>query len=80
MPRVHINRKKYMIGDIGAWIVGQLHKHGKTQAELAQALEISPQLCGYRIRNNKVDYGDLLTIFQFFNTEEDIILDLMTLK
>lgn len=80
MPRVHINRKKYMTNDIGAWIVGQLHKNGKTQKDLAEALDISPQLCGHRIRHNIVSYGDLLTIFKFLGTEEDIILDLMTLK
>ena len=77
MPRSCINKKQYKVSDIGSWIVSRLFKERKRYEDLAEALDITRQAVYYKIHHNSFTYGDLLTIFEFFNTSDDEILQLM---
>lgn len=79
MPRVAINKKKYKVNDIGGWVSGKLFKEGKSQTDLAKELDTTQQAISYKINNNTFTYGDLLTIFEFFDVEDEELLYVMRL-
>lgn len=79
MPRVTLNKKKYKINDLGSWIVGRLFKERKRYEDLAEALDITRQAVYYKIHHNAFSYGDLLTIFEFFGSTDEEILQVMKL-
>lgn len=85
MPRVAVNKKKYKLADLQAWIIGQMHAKGLNQNHVAKELGISQQALSIRLqpsKNKKKDkdsfsYGDLLTLFKLFNTPEEDLIRLM---
>ena len=79
MPRVQINKKKYKVKGIGGWVTEQLFKERKSQTALSEALDTTQQAVSYKIRHNTFSYGDLLTLFEFFNTSYEEILYVMRL-
>ena len=79
MPRVSINKKKYKVNDIGSWVVSRLFKERKRYADLAEALDTTRQNVYYKIHHNSFTYGDLLTIFDFFESTDEEILYVMRL-
>ena len=80
MPKSCINFKQYKIDNLGAWIVGRLFKERKSYTDLGKALDMSKQAVCYRIHHNAFNYGDLLTIFDFFGCSDDEILQIMRLE
>ena len=81
MPRVAINKKKYMIADLSGWIVGKMHTEKKRQPEIAEAIGITQPALSYRL-NSSTDtftYGDLITLFKKLNATDEEILRLMRL-
>lgn len=79
MPRVCINKKQYKVGDIGSWVVSRLFKERKRYEDLAQELDTTRQNIYYKIHHNAFTYGDMLTIFEFFNCTDEEILQVMKL-
>jgi len=77
MPRVCINKKQYKQETIGSWVVGQLFKRKLKKTALANALDITRQGLDWKLHNNTVTYADLLTIFDFFGSTDDEILQVM---
>lgn len=81
MPRVAINKKKYMIADLPGWISGRMHREKKKQSEIARTIGISQPAMSNRLNSNEdiFTYGDLLTLFKELNATDEEILKLMKL-
>lgn len=77
MPRVFLNKKKYALQDMSAYIIGQMKVQKISQADVAKELGTTQQNLSKRLHDNNLSYGDLLTIFDILNTPDDIILKLM---
>lgn len=77
MPRVHLYRKKYMKSDFSKWLTKAFIDSDKKRAELAEVLGITPQALNYKIRNVVFDYEELVTVFDFFKTEDADIIKIM---
>ena len=77
MSRVSLNKKNYKIKDFSGWVIGKLYSEQKTQGDLAKQLGISQQVMSYRIKHCIFSYGDLLTIFDYFDISDEEILYIM---
>lgn len=74
MPRVHINKKKYMISDFRVWVIGKMNVLGKSQADMGNLLGISQPAFGKRLKESNFDYSQIITIFKELQaTDEDIV-------
>lgn len=81
MPRVAINKKKYMIADLPGWIIGRMHKKKLKQSEIAKSINIGQPALSLRLSSEKdtFTYGDLLTLFRELEATDEEILHLMRL-
>lgn len=73
MPRIKELKKNYIGKTIKKWLIDV----DMNQQDLAKAVDMSPQLLGYKIRNNAFDYGDLLDIFSALGLPDEEILKAM---
>lgn len=79
MPRVSINKKKYLQTDLREWMKGRMDRLGKNQTYMGEKLNISQQAFGKRLRMGKFDNVQLYVIFKELEATGDEILRLMTL-
>ena len=79
MPRVRLNRKKYMVKDLSEFIVGRMRTLGFTQAQMGKEINISQQAFSNRLAKGLFSYGELLTLFKKMNATDEEILRLMKL-
>ena len=80
MPRVMINKKQYRIECLGSWIVGLFFRKKKKRKDLAEELGVSVHGLNWKLRNNSFTFGDMLTIFEFFECTDEEILQVMKLR
>lgn len=74
MPRVSINKKKYLQADLREWIKGRMDRLEKTQADMGERLGISQQAFGKRLRESNFNNNQLYVIFRELEaTDKDII-------
>ena len=73
MPRIRELKKNYIGKTIKKWLIDA----DMNQSDLASAVDMSPQLMGYKIRNNAFDYGDLLDIFAALDLPDSEIVKVM---
>lgn len=88
MPRVAIKKKEYKIIDLKGWVVHQMKMTGLNQSDIAEALGVSqPRVSvmlkipkrGEKMPIDVFSYGDLLTLFELFETPDDEKQRLLTL-
>lgn len=84
MPRVSINKKKYMLQDLYVWINGKMLLKDVNQTMLGEMLGISQQAAGVRLsglKNGKdtLKHNDLAIIFKEFEAKDEEILKFMKL-
>lgn len=84
MPRVTINRKKYMLQDLYVWIKGKMSLKDMTQEDLGKILGISQESAFYRLDgmkrgNDTIKYKELITLFKAFDATDEEILKFMKL-
>lgn len=79
MPRVVINKKKYLKTDLREWMLGRMQILGKNQEHMGAALGISQQAFGTRLRNANFTNEQLYIIFAELEATDDNILRLMRL-
>lgn len=84
MPRNHLDRKRYKLEDFKMWVIGQMKRKHMTQADLGSVLGISQQRMSAmlkipknekekrekRINDDPFSYGQILTLFECFGTDE----------
>lgn len=88
MPRVSIKKKDYKLLDLKGWITAQMKIHHLRQVDVAEALGLDqPQISGRlkipkkgeKVNPDPWTYGDLLTLFELFETSDEEKLKLLTL-
>lgn len=79
MPRVAINKKKYLQTDLREWMKGRMDSLGKNQEYMGKKLNISQQAFGKRMKRGKFDNIQLYVIFKELEATGEEILRLMTL-
>lgn len=79
MPRVVINKKKYLQTDLRAWMKGQMYTLGKNQAYMGEKLDMTQQAFGKRLRKGEFSNVQLYIIFKELEATDDKILQLMKL-
>lgn len=77
MPRVSINKKKYLQTDLREWMKGRMDTLGKNQAYMGEKLNITPQAFGHRLRRGVFNNTQLYVIFEELEATGDEILRLM---
>lgn len=82
MPRVAVNKQKYMIKDLSKWIVGQMHEKGLNQEEVGQILGINQQSMSRRLLKSKkgadvFKQGELILLFKELEATDEEILRLL---
>ena len=75
MPRVAINKKKYLQTDLREWMKGRMDTLGKNQAYMGEKLSMSQQSFGKRLRNGNFNN----VIFKELEATDEKILQLMKL-
>lgn len=84
MPRVSINKKKYMLRDLYVWINGKMLLKDINQTRLGEMLGISQQAASIRLSGLKkgmdtLKHNDLAIIFKEFEATDEEILKFMKL-
>lgn len=84
MPRVAINKKKYMLRDLYVWINGKMLLKDVNQTRLGEMLGITQQaasvrLCGLKEGRDTLKHNDLAIIFKEFEATDEEILKFMKL-
>lgn len=84
MPRVAINKKKYLLRDLYVWIKGKMSLEGMNQEGLGELLGISQQaasarLLGLKSGEDKFKHNELAVIFKRFEATDEEILKFMKL-
>ena len=79
MPRVAINKKKYLQTDLREWMKGSMDTLGKNQEYMGEKLNISQQAFGRRLRDGNFNNVQLYVIFKELEATDDKILQLMKL-
>lgn len=73
MPRIKELKRNYIGKTIKKWLVDA----DMSQQELARKIDMSPQLLGYKIKNNAFDYGNLIDIISALEVPDEKILKAM---
>jgi len=73
MPRITELKSNYIGKTVKKWMIDA----DMSQTELAQKIDMSPQLLGYKIKNNSFDYGNLIDIICALNVPDEKILKVM---
>jgi len=73
MPKIRELKKNYIGKTIKKWLIDA----DMNQSDLAEAMDIPRQKVSYMIRNNAVDYGDLLDIIEACNVPDEEIVKVM---
>ncbi len=79
MPRVAINKKKYLQTDLREWMKGRMDTLGKNQEYMGEKLSMSQQSFGKRLRNGNFNNVQLYVIFKELEATDEKILQLMKL-
>ena len=79
MPRVAINKKKYLQTDLREWMKGRMDTLGKNQAYMGEKLSMSQQSFGKRLRTGNFNNVQLYVIFKELEATDEKILQLMKL-
>lgn len=79
MPRVSINKNKYLQKDLREWMIGRMHTLGKNQEYMGEKLNITQPTFGYRLRNSTFTNAHLPIIFKELEATDEEILRLMKL-
>lgn len=84
MPRVAIKKRDYKLRDLKSWICGQMHAHNLKQKDVARRLGITQQAFSARVKitqkgreSDPFSVGDLLTLFELFETTDEEKLHLL---
>ena len=73
MPRVAINKKKYLQTDLREWMKGRMDTLGKNQAYMGEKLSMSQQSFGKRLRNGNFNNVQLYVIFKELEATDEKI-------
>lgn len=79
MPRVAINKKKYLKTDLREWISGRMKTLGFNQNDMGELLGISQQAFGCRLRKSNFSNDHLYALFEKLQATDEEILRLMKL-
>lgn len=85
MPRVAINRKKYMIKDFTGWVLQKARMAGLKQKDIATLLGIAPSSFCERVKKcrkkeeNIFSYEEVIMLLKEFEATDEEILRLMKL-
>lgn len=79
MPRVQINRKKYMVTDLRRWIIGQMRVMHVNQEEMGKVIGVNQSGFSKRLSKGKFDHVELISIFERLEATDEEILRLMKL-
>lgn len=91
MPRVAIKKKEYKVLDLKGWVSGQMKIHGLNQTDIGKALGLTQATVSHMLiipkkekdktlsKIDTISYGDLLTLFDLFDTPDEEKIRLLTL-
>lgn len=79
MPRSFVSREQYKQDTIGSWVWGMAHRQRKTFSDLAEVLGCTKQAIGYKIHHNSFSYLDMVRIFDYLESPDEEILQVMKL-
>lgn len=91
MPRILAKKKDYKVLDLKGWVYSQMKMHGMNQSQIGEALGVSQPRMSTMLKVpekdkdrvlDKIDvftYGDLLTLFELFDTPDEEKIRLLTL-
>lgn len=77
MPRVSVNKKKYLQTDLREWIKGRMDRMGKTQADMGELMGLTQQAFGKRWRDGLFNNTQLYILFKELKATDEEILRLM---
>lgn len=77
IPRVHINKKKYLLQDFTEWIIGRMRSLEKNQTDMGKLLGISQTAFGKRLKSANFDYPQILDILKELQATDEEILRFM---
>ena len=79
MPRVSINKKKYLLTDFREWVIGRMRTLKKTQAEMGNAISLSQTAFSKRLEESNFTYQQLIVILKELQATDEEIIKLMKL-
>lgn len=80
MPRVAINKKRYMLSDFSEWVIGRMNTLGYTQKQMGEMIGIGQSAFSEKLRNRKFTLADAITLFQVLEASEEEIVRLMRVR
>lgn len=79
MPRVAINKQKYLLTDLRAWISDQMRDSKKSQSYMGEMLGIKQQAFQRRLKKSNFTAAQLHIIFKELEATDEEILRYMKL-
>lgn len=77
MPRAFYNKQDKQVFYIYDMIIGRTKSMGLNQAKIADMLNISPQLYGYKLKHKNLTLWEILKLFEILQFGQDDISRLM---
>lgn len=78
MPRITINKPRYMETDLVKYIAGEMYTTRTTQAQMGELLGISRQAFAKKMQSCSFDVSELIKIFHRFGTTGEEVTRLLT--
>jgi hypothetical protein len=79
MPRVSINKKKYLLTDFREWVIGRMRTLQKTQADMGSAISLSQTAFSKRLEESNFTYEQIVVILKELQATDEEILRFMKL-
>ena len=79
MPRLSINKKKYLLTDFREWVVGRMRTLRKTQVEMGHTINLSQTAFSKRLEESNFTYGQMVVILKELQATDEEILRFMKL-
>lgn len=77
MPRVILDRKKYMLNAFKEWMIGRMRTMGITQKDAGQMIGISQPQFHQKLKKSQFDTLEIMTLFKELRASDEEILRLM---
>lgn len=76
MPRVLLNKQLNMPQYFTEWIVLQKHRNKMSNSDIGEALGITSQAVGVKLRNNQYTFQDFIAITKLFGASDEELIKL----
>lgn len=77
MPRVTLNKKKYMLKDFSHWVENRMKDLDINQTDAGKIISVSQQVFSKRLKDCSFSLEDVISLLHAFKASEDEVVELL---